>query len=188
MRSNGPRRIVSRRSSRISAMLARIVRISRVCRFQQARGRSYQYSRYRPGADDGPPRGADPGVLQCAGGPSLCTACVAGLHYQEEGERLGGRSRQTPGESSGLVLSRSGSKQAWPLSTSGVKDRIRRDHEHHRRRRRKSALLLDDMIDTAGTIVKGAQACMDRGAREVWTAVPTRYSLDRRWIGSNNPV
>lgn len=34
----------------------------------------------------------------------------------------------------------------------------------------KSALLLDDMIDTAGTIVKGAQACMDRGAREVWTA------------------
>jgi len=31
----------------------------------------------------------------------------------------------------------------------------------------KSALLLDDMIDTAGTIVKGAQACMDRGAREV---------------------
>ena len=34
----------------------------------------------------------------------------------------------------------------------------------------KSALLLDDMIDTAGTIVKGAQACMDHGAREVWTA------------------
>ena len=34
----------------------------------------------------------------------------------------------------------------------------------------KSALLLDDMIDTAGTIVKGAQACVDQGAREVWTA------------------
>ena len=34
----------------------------------------------------------------------------------------------------------------------------------------KSALLLDDMIDTAGTIVKGAQACMDHGAREVWAA------------------
>ncbi len=32
----------------------------------------------------------------------------------------------------------------------------------------KSALLLDDMIDTAGTIVQGAQACMGKGAREVW--------------------
>jgi len=34
----------------------------------------------------------------------------------------------------------------------------------------KSALLLDDLIDTAGTIVQGAQACSDKGAREVWTA------------------
>jgi ribose-phosphate pyrophosphokinase len=34
----------------------------------------------------------------------------------------------------------------------------------------RSALLLDDMIDTAGTIVQGAQACADKGAREVWTA------------------
>jgi ribose-phosphate pyrophosphokinase len=34
----------------------------------------------------------------------------------------------------------------------------------------KSTLLLDDMIDTAGTIVQGAQACTDKGAREVWTA------------------
>lgn len=34
----------------------------------------------------------------------------------------------------------------------------------------KSVLLLDDMIDTAGTIVQGAQACVDQGAREVMTA------------------
>ncbi|MDH4086176.1 MAG: ribose-phosphate pyrophosphokinase [Nitrospira sp.] len=34
----------------------------------------------------------------------------------------------------------------------------------------KSVLLHDDMIDTAGTIVQGAQACLDRGAREVITA------------------
>jgi ribose-phosphate pyrophosphokinase len=32
----------------------------------------------------------------------------------------------------------------------------------------RSALLLDDMIDTAGTIVQGAQACADKGARMVW--------------------
>jgi len=32
----------------------------------------------------------------------------------------------------------------------------------------KSALLLDDMIDTAGTIVQGAQACCDKGAKRVW--------------------
>jgi len=34
----------------------------------------------------------------------------------------------------------------------------------------KSVLLLDDMIDTGGTIVQGAQACLDHGAREVITA------------------
>jgi ribose-phosphate pyrophosphokinase len=34
----------------------------------------------------------------------------------------------------------------------------------------KSVLLLDDMIDTAGTIVQGAQACLDHGARDVITA------------------
>jgi ribose-phosphate pyrophosphokinase len=32
----------------------------------------------------------------------------------------------------------------------------------------RNALLLDDMIDTAGTIVQGAQACAEKGARSVW--------------------
>lgn len=32
----------------------------------------------------------------------------------------------------------------------------------------RSALLLDDMIDTAGTIVQGAQACANKGATRVW--------------------
>ena len=32
----------------------------------------------------------------------------------------------------------------------------------------KHAILLDDMIDTAGTIVQGAQACADTGAKSVW--------------------
>ena len=32
----------------------------------------------------------------------------------------------------------------------------------------RNALLLDDMIDTAGTIVQGAKACADKGARRVW--------------------
>lgn len=32
----------------------------------------------------------------------------------------------------------------------------------------KHALLLDDMIDTAGTIVETAQTCLDNGAAEVW--------------------
>src|SRR5687768_8390141 len=34
----------------------------------------------------------------------------------------------------------------------------------------KSTLLLDDMIDTAGTIVQGAQACTDKGARSISAA------------------
>ena len=34
----------------------------------------------------------------------------------------------------------------------------------------RDALLLDDMIDTAGTITQGAQACAAHGARRVWTA------------------
>jgi len=32
----------------------------------------------------------------------------------------------------------------------------------------RNALLLDDMIDTAGTIVQGAQACAEKGAKSVW--------------------
>jgi ribose-phosphate pyrophosphokinase len=32
----------------------------------------------------------------------------------------------------------------------------------------KHAILLDDMIDTAGTIVQGAQACSEKGAKSVW--------------------
>ena len=32
----------------------------------------------------------------------------------------------------------------------------------------RNALLLDDMIDTAGTIVQGAKACAEKGARMVW--------------------
>lgn len=32
----------------------------------------------------------------------------------------------------------------------------------------RNVLLLDDMIDTAGTIVQGAQACAEKGARMVW--------------------
>ncbi len=47
----------------------------------------------------------------------------------------------------------------------------------------KSVLLLDDMIDTAGTIVQGAQACADQGAREILTActhaVLSGSALDR---------
>lgn len=34
----------------------------------------------------------------------------------------------------------------------------------------RDALLLDDMIDTAGTIAQGAQACIEHGARRAWTA------------------
>jgi ribose-phosphate pyrophosphokinase len=47
----------------------------------------------------------------------------------------------------------------------------------------RNALLLDDMIDTAGTIVQGAQACADKGARVVWAgcthAVLSGPALDR---------
>ena len=32
----------------------------------------------------------------------------------------------------------------------------------------RNVLLVDDMIDTAGTIVQGARACADKGARRVW--------------------
>jgi ribose-phosphate pyrophosphokinase len=34
----------------------------------------------------------------------------------------------------------------------------------------KRALMIDDMIDTGGSVVTGAQALLDRGAREVWTS------------------
>ena len=45
------------------------------------------------------------------------------------------------------------------------------------------ALILDDMIDTAGTIVQTAQACMDKGAVSAWAgcthAVLSGAALDR---------
>jgi ribose-phosphate pyrophosphokinase len=34
----------------------------------------------------------------------------------------------------------------------------------------REAVLLDDMIDTAGTIAKGARACLEKGARNVFAA------------------
>jgi ribose-phosphate pyrophosphokinase len=34
----------------------------------------------------------------------------------------------------------------------------------------KRAIMIDDMIDTGGSVVTGAQALLDRGAREVWTS------------------
>ncbi len=56
----------------------------------------------------------------------------------------------------------------------------------------KSVLLLDDMIDTAGTIVQGAQACLDHGAREVITActhaVLSGPALDRLQTSSLSQV
>jgi ribose-phosphate pyrophosphokinase len=47
----------------------------------------------------------------------------------------------------------------------------------------KHALILDDMVDTAGTIVQTAQACVDNGALSVWAgcthAVLSGPALDR---------
>lgn len=34
----------------------------------------------------------------------------------------------------------------------------------------KRAIMIDDMIDTGGSVVSGAQALMERGAKEVWTS------------------
>lgn len=56
----------------------------------------------------------------------------------------------------------------------------------------KRVLLLDDMIDTAGTIVQGAQACLDHGAREVMTActhaVLSGPALERLQLSSLSQV
>ena len=47
----------------------------------------------------------------------------------------------------------------------------------------RNALLLDDMVDTAGTLVQAAQACAEQGAHRVWAgcthAVLSGPSLDR---------
>ncbi len=41
------------------------------------------------------------------------------------------------------------------------------NYEHHRRHRRKDVLIVDDMIDTAGTLVNAATAVIERGAQSV---------------------
>src|SRR5437879_4392968 len=47
----------------------------------------------------------------------------------------------------------------------------------------RDALLLDDMSDTAGQLAQGAQACIEHGARRVWSActhpVLSGQALDR---------
>ena len=52
----------------------------------------------------------------------------------------------------------------------------------------KSALLLDDMIDTAGTIVKGRRPVWIMGLGKCGLPVRTRCSPGRRWIGFSNPA
>ena len=52
----------------------------------------------------------------------------------------------------------------------------------------KSALLLDDMIDTAGTIVQGAQACMDKGHARCGPVVRMGCCQARHWSDSSNPA
>ena len=41
----------------------------------------------------------------------------------------------------------------------------------------KHALILDDMIDTAGTIVQTAQACLDKGALSTWAGCTHAVSV-----------
>ena len=45
-------------------------------------------------------------------------------------------------------------------------------------------LIVDDLIDTAGTLVKGGEALIEAGARSVTPAPLTLYYRARRWSGS----
>ncbi len=47
-------------------------------------------------------------------------------------------------------------------------------------------LIVDDMIDTAGTLVKGAEALLEKGAASVRPARRMRCSRVRRWSGLRN--
>lgn len=47
----------------------------------------------------------------------------------------------------------------------------------------KRVILVDDMIDTAGTIVHGAQALLDRGAKEIYACARTPCSAVRHLKG-----
>ncbi|HNR66370.1 MAG TPA: ribose-phosphate diphosphokinase, partial [Atribacterota bacterium] len=52
----------------------------------------------------------------------------------------------------------------------------------------RTAIIVDDMIDTAGSIIKGSQALMEAGAKEVFVcathpifANPARERLEKQW-------
>ena len=52
----------------------------------------------------------------------------------------------------------------------------------------RNCLMVDDLIDTAGTLVKGAEALMERARPAFRPAPRTRCFPARRWAGSRSRV
>jgi len=51
----------------------------------------------------------------------------------------------------------------------------------------KTAVILDDMVDTAGTLVAAARTLAECGARECMPAAPTPFSPAPHWSDSGKP-
>jgi len=78
---------------------------------------------------------------------------------------------RTPGAFPGPGLMPDASRPAWRSSTTSLGCQRGGGFEHHRGGGRENGVVLDDMVDTAGTLVEATRSLMDKGAREVHACV-----------------
>ena len=131
---------------------------------------SSQAAGRRPGDHHGPARRPVAGLLQRAGGSHdrplhdrrLLQAQGPRGHGRRLARRRGPEDRQAPGRPPGLRVA--------------VLTKLRPEHNVSRVMHvigdveGKTAIIVDDIIDTAGTLVNGVQALIDKGAKEVYAA------------------
>ena len=90
------------------------------------------------------------------------------LPRQEGPARIRWSCRPTPAAWSARAPSPSACTRAWRSSTSGASGpNVADGHAPDRRREGKDAIVIDDMIDTAGTLVQAVSALEREGARRI---------------------
>ena len=155
---------------------------------RQAGGEPADRRRDRAGADDGPARGADPGLLRHPGRQPLRRAGLRARHPRTSSATSprSPSSRPTSAAWRGRASWPSGSTPTSPSSTSAgpapgevasmtvigeVRDRV--------------CVIVDDICDTAGTLVKAAELLISAGRHARCTPTsPTACCRRRRSSGS----
>src|SRR6185436_323889 len=119
------------------------------------------------GADHGPARRPDPGLFRPAGGQHLRRAGLAGRRVEAALRRPAGglaRRGRRGARARPCQAARVGSGDHRQAPAEG--QRLGSD-ERDRRGEGLTCVIMDDMVDTAGTLVKAAQVLKEEGAKKV---------------------